>query len=209
MKPTNLPQIIESILFVAGEGVPLEAIAEKLNVSEKQIKEAIEFLRAGKYTETSGVQIITYKNKAQFATNPVYAEPVADVLNPIKERALTRAALETIAIIAYKQPVTRLQIEQIRGVNSDYAFQLLLSHRLIEVVGRKDVVGKPLLFGTTEEFLKRFQLQDVNDLPNYETLLESIKVINENTSDSMYNEFEILPVEDIEQEALLVQSNVE
>ena len=209
MKQPNLAQMIESILFVAGEGVPLEAIAEKLEVSDKQVKDAIVTLQSEKYTEKSGIQIITYKNKAQFATNPMYAEPVANVLNPIKERALTRAALETIAIIAYKQPVTRLQIEQIRGVNSDYAVQILLGHRLIEVVGRKDVVGKPLLFGTTEEFLKRFQLHDINDLPNYETLLESIKVINENVSDSLYNEFEILPVEDIEEEALLVQSNVE
>jgi len=209
MKQPNLAQMIESILFVAGEGVPLEAIAEKLEVSDKQVKDAIVTLQSEKYTEKSGIQIITYKNKAQFATNPIYAEPVANVLNPIKERALTRAALETIAIIAYKQPVTRLQIEQIRGVNSDYAVQILLGHRLIEVVGRKDVVGKPLLFGTTEEFLKRFQLHDINDLPNYETLLESIKVINENVSDSLYNEFEILPVEDIEEEALLVQSNVE
>ena len=209
MKQPNLAQIIESILFVAGEGVPIEAISEKLNVSDKQIKDAIEVLRNEKYNETSGIQIITYKNKAQFATNPVYAEPVADVLNPIKERALTRAALETVAIIAYKQPVTRLQIEQIRGVNSDYAVQLLLGHRLIEVVGRKDVVGKPLLFGTTEEFLKRFQLQDINDLPNYDSLLESIKVISENAGDSLYNEFEILPVDEMEQEVLMAQSNIE
>ncbi|MCL2540580.1 MAG: SMC-Scp complex subunit ScpB [Firmicutes bacterium] len=209
MKLPNLPQIIESILYVAGEGVPLSEIADKLETDIKKVNEAISLLQSEKYNETSGVQIILYKNKAQFATNPVYAEEVAAVLNPIKERALTRAALETIAIIAYKQPVTRLEIEQIRGVNSDYAVQLLLSHRMIEVVGRKDVVGKPLLFGTTEEFLKRFQLQDIDNLPNYETLLESIKVLNIDRGDALYNEFEILPVEDIEAEALLVQSNVE
>lgn len=114
------------------------------------------------------------------------------MLNPIRERDLSNAALETIAIIAYRQPVTRLDIEQIRGVNSEYTVQMLLKHNLIEVVGRKDAPGKPLEFGTTDEFLKRFQLESVSDLPDYETLLESIKVIGGGeTNKSIYNEFEI------------------
>lgn len=128
----------------------------------------------------------------QFASNPSYSDVIACVLNPIRERDLSNAALETIAIIAYRQPVTRLEIEQIRGVNSEYTVQMLLKNNLIEVVGRKEAVGKPLLFGTTDEFLKRFQLESISDLPDYETLLESIKVIGgENESKSIYNEFEI------------------
>ena len=109
---------------------------------------------------------------------------------------MSTAALETVAIVAYKQPVTRLEIEQIRGVNCDYAVQVLLKHNLIEVVGRKDVVGKPLLFGTTDMFLKRFQIESIEQLPDYEQLLASIKVLEEGNAAkpeevSLYNEFEL------------------
>ena len=117
--------------------------------------------------------------------------------------------METIAIIAYRQPVTRLEIEQIRGVNSEYTVQMLLKNNLIEVVGRKEAVGKPLLFGTTDEFLKRFQLESISDLPDYETLLESIKVIGgESESKSIYNEFEI-PDEEKGDDAELLPSEEE
>lgn len=188
----NLDEIIMSILFVAGQGVELEDIASKLNVSVDKVKSACEDLKK-KYSAPCGINIITYKNKVQLSSNPEYSDFIADVLNPIKEKALTKAALETMAIIAYKQPITRLEIESIRGVSSDYAVQVLLSHNLIEVVGRKDVVGKPLLFGTTEEFLKRFDLQSLDDLPNYESLLERIQIINVgNTTESMYNEYDLV-----------------
>ena len=196
----NLDEIIMSILFVAGQGVEMEDIASKLNVSVDKVKSAIENLKA-KYTAPCGITVITYKNKAQLSSNPEYSDFIADVLNPIKEKALTKAALETMAIIAYKQPITRLEIESIRGVSSDYAVQVLLSHNLIEVVGRKDVVGKPLLFGTTEEFLKRFDLQSLDDLPNYESLLERIQIINVgNTTESMYNEYDIDDTEEEQEE---------
>lgn len=187
----NLDEIVMSILFVAGQGVEIEDIASKLNVSVDRAKTAIESLKQ-KYVSPCGINVITYKNKVQLSSNPEYSDFIADVLNPIKEKALTKAALETMAIIAYKQPITRLEIESVRGVSSDYAIQVLLGHNLIEVVGRKDVVGKPLLFGTTEEFLKRFDLSSLEDLPNYETLLERIQILNVgNTTESMYNEYDI------------------
>ena len=187
----NLDEIIMSILFVAGQGVELEDIASKLNVSVDKVKASLANLKE-KYKAPCGIQVITYKTKAQLSSNPEYSDFIADVLNPIKERALSKNVLETMAIIAYKQPITRLEIESIRGVSSDYAVQMLLSHNLIEVVGRKDVVGKPLLFGTTEEFLKRFNLQNLDELPNYESLLERIQIINVgNTTDSMYNEYDL------------------
>lgn len=191
-KPVNnIDEIIMSILFVAGQGVEIKDIAQKLNASEDKVKKSIENLKK-KYCGDMGIHIITYKNKAQLTTNPEYSEMISDVLNPIKEKALSKATLETVAIIAYKQPITRLEIESIRGANSDYAVQVLLSYNLIEVVGRKDVVGKPLLFGTTDEFLKRFELQDINELPNYEALLERIAVINKgNEGDGIYNEYDI------------------
>ena len=187
----NLTNIIEGILFVAGNGVSREDIIEKLEITEKELNNAIAQLKE-KYADKSGVQVITYKNKVQMCSNPEYADAIQVVLNPIKERALTKTALETVAIIAYKQPITRLEIENIRGVSSDYAVQVLLQHNLIEVVGRKDVIGKPLLFGTTDEFLKRFQLESLDQLPKYEELLEQIQVLTTGMdSDALYNEFEI------------------
>lgn len=186
----KLPSIIEGIMFVAGTGVSINDIAEKLQVSVDEVKAAVYVLQK-KYNEDSGIQIITFKDKIQFCTNPEFADEISIVLNPIKERALTKTALETVAIIAYQQPITRLEIENIRGVGCDYAIQLLLTHNLIEVVGRKDVVGKPLLFGTTDEFLKRFELHSLDDLPKYDELMAQIKVLNENVSDSIYNEFDI------------------
>ena len=203
----NLPSIIEGILFVAGNGVEVDEIAEKLQIDKKELS-AVEELQQ-KYNETSGIQIISYKNKIQLCTNPEFADAISIVLNPIKERALTKTALETVAIIAYQQPITRLEIENIRGVGSDYAIQLLLSHNLIEVVGRKDVVGKPLLFGTTDEFLKRFELKSLEDLPKYEDLLEQIKVLNQGVENaSIYNEFEVVPLdEEGDLEADLLKQN--
>lgn len=193
---SQLPNIIESILFLAGNAVAIKDISEKLEITDDEVKEAIETLKNSKSPE-SGVKVITFKDKAQLTTNADYAEDVAAVLNPIKEKALTRAALETIAIIAYKQPITRQEIEDIRGVASDYAVQVLLTHNLIEVVGRKDAIGKPLMFGTTDEFLKRFELQSLEDLPNYEDLLEQVKQISGlNPRDTIYNEFEVQSIEE-------------
>lgn len=187
-----LDELLESILFVSGNGLKLSDIAEQLEVKTSDVNAAIKRLKE-KYSGKCGIHLITYNGKAQLASNPEHSDVVACVLNLIRERDLSSAALETIAIIAYRQPVTRIDIEQIRGVNSEYTVQMLLKNNLIEVVGRKDAPGKPLLFGTTDEFLKRFGLEKLSDLPDYETLLESIKVISgdEGGSRSIYNEFEI------------------
>lgn len=189
----KLPELVEGILFVAGQGVELKDIAEKLEVDIKQISKAIETLKEKHAND--GINIITYKNSAQMCSNSVYADDIATVLNPIREKQLTKAALETLAIIAYKQPITRLEIEQVRNVNSDYAMQVLTNFKLIEVVGRKDAVGKPLLYGTTDEFLKHFNLQDVDDLPDYNEILERIEIIHaeEKKGDSLYGSTEIIP----------------
>ena len=174
----NLIQIIESILFVAGEPVAFADIAEKLQLPEEEIARAVEFLKFQKENDSSGILLQIFNNKAQLCSNPQFAQKVAEVLNPIKEKSLTRAVLEAAAIIAYKQPITRLEVEQVRGVNSDYAINALIESNLIEIVGRKDAVGKPLLYGTTDEFLKRFNLTDIKELPDYNELLQRIKVIH-------------------------------
>lgn len=170
----NLKEVVFSILFVAGDGLEKSFIAEKLQISDKELEKAIDELKK-EYSGEKGIHIIEYKNKIQLASNPNHANYISDVLNPVREKSLTRAALETLAIIAYKQPITKLEIEDIRRVNSDYAVQILIDQNMIEVVGRKDAVGKPLLFGTTEDFLKRFNIKDVSSLPDYEELLERIK----------------------------------
>lgn len=185
-----LDEILESLLLVAGGGLKVSDIAEHLEIKVSDVNASIKRLKE-KYSSKCGVHLLTYNGKVQFASNPAYSDVIACVLNPIRERDLSNAALETIAIIAYRQPVTRLDIEQIRGVNSEYTVQMLLKNNLIEVVGRKDAPGKPLQFGTTDEFLKRFQLESISDLPDYDTLLESIKIISGESSKSIYNEFEI------------------
>ena len=119
-----------------------------------------------------------FNKKLQFATNPSYSNEVEAVLNPIKEKELTNAMLETLAIIAYKQPVTRLEVEEIRAVDCTYSVQNLVRLGLVEVVGRKETIGKPLLFATTDDFLKRFSISDVTDLPDYETLLQKLQEIS-------------------------------
>lgn len=185
----NLENVIESVLFVAGEPVPVSDLCFKFNVKQKEIEKAVEKLMQ-KYDGKSGIKLLSFNNKLQFSSNPDYVDFVSLVLNPIRQRNLTKATLETVAIIAYKQPITRLEIEEIRGVNSDYAINILLEHKLIEIVGRKDAVGKPALFGTTDEFLKRFDISSVSDLPDYDELLEKIQKIRENYSDSLFNRFE-------------------
>ncbi len=197
----DLKEIVLSILFVAGEGIEKDFIMQKLNLTDKELSKVIDELKK-EYDGDKGIHIITYKNKVQLASNPAYSEYISEVLNPIREKSLTRAALETLAIIAYKQPITKLEIEDIRRVNCDYAVQILVDQNMIEVVGRKDAVGKPLLFGTTENFLKRFNLSDLADLPDYEALLERIKVIEEGQdeqpqSDSLYNEFKLPEEEEL------------
>lgn len=185
----DLDKVLEGLLFLSGDGLDRGTIMEKLQITPKALDKAIEVLKK-RYDENCGINFITYKDKLQLCGNPKYADDVSLVLNPIRERQLSRATLEVMAIIAYKQPVTRLDVQDIRGLNSDYAIQTLLNYKLIEVVGRKDAIGKPLLFGTTDEFLRHFGINDIKDLPNYDDLMKDIQQI-ETENNHLYNEFEI------------------
>ena len=205
----NLDKIIQSILFVAGDGVEYFDIADKLGVTVEDVESANEKQKIELEDSKSGIQIITFNKKAQLCSNPDYADQVAEVLNPIKEKALTKAVMETAAIIAYKQPITRLEIEQVRGVNSDYAINNLLENKLIEVVGRKDAIGKPLVFGTTDEFLKRFSLNALADLPDYDELLDRIKVIKGPQNSALFDYSNINEDEETNKEEMVEEQNVE
>lgn len=185
----NLENIIESIVFVSGEPVLISDLCYKFDLKPKEIEDAVLKLNE-KYDEKSGIKLLCFNNKLQFSSNSNYVEYVTAVLNPIRQRNLTKATLETIGIVAYKQPITRMEIEEIRGVNSDYALNILLEHKLVQIVGHKETVGKPALFGTTDEFLKRFGISDLKELPDYNELLEKVEKIKENYSDSLFNRFE-------------------
>ncbi len=181
----TLANIIESLLFVSGDAVAIKDIAEKSNVTEKEILNAAKSLQE-KYGEDSGINLLIFNKKLQFCSNPKYADEVSAVLNPIKMRELSRSMLEVAAIIAYKQPVTRIDLEELRGSNSEFALQNLLKLGVIEVVGRKDTVGKPVLFGTTDEFLKRFQISSLDELPDYDELISKIALLRSPSNDSSY-----------------------
>ncbi len=188
----KIDYVLESLLFVSGEALKTEDIAAALDLQKSEIKAAVKRLKS-KYGGKCGIHLMEYNGKLQFGTNPAYKEEVATVLNPIKEKELSKATLETIAIIAYKQPVTKLEVESIRGVNCDYTMQTLINLGMIEVVGRKEAIGNPKLYGTTDEFLKRFQLESIDKLPDYDDLLRSIEELKNRhvESDSLYNQFEI------------------
>lgn len=187
----KLAQVIEGILFVAGEAVSESDITQKLEISNDKLEEAIETLQF-KYSSPSGIILKRFNKRLQLSTLGDYVDDISLVLNPIRERALSKSTIETLSIIAYKQPITRLEIEEIRGVSCDYAVNILMEHKLIEIVGKKDVVGKPVMFGTTDEFLKRFNLNSIDDLPDKESLLDRIKTIRSDSRDqSLYRQFDI------------------
>lgn len=181
----NLTNIIEALLLISGDAVAISDIAEKTNSTSQEVLSCAKELQQ-KYSGESGIHLLIFNKKLQFCSNPDYAEDVSAVLQPIKERELSRSMLEVAAIVAYKQPVTRIDIEYLRGKNSDFAIQNLLNIGVIEVTGRKNTVGKPVIFGTTDEFLKRFQISDLNELPDYDSLLEKISKLRGSGSDSAY-----------------------
>lgn len=173
----NLTNIIEGIVFASGEPVPVKFIMEKLGKTLKEINACVDELKE-KYNGDSGIQLLVFNGKLQFASNPKYKDPIAEVLIPIKEKEFTKTILECAAIIAYKQPITKPELEDIRRVNCDYAIKMLLDLQMIEPCGRKDAVGKPILYCTNDNFLKRFKLNSIAELPDYDELMAQIAELN-------------------------------
>lgn len=173
----NLTNIIEAIVFASGEAVPVKYIVEKLGCSLKEINQGVSELKE-KYCGACGIHLLTFNGKLQFATNPDYKAPVSDVLTPIKEKEFTKTILECAALIAYKQPITKPELEDIRQVSCDYAIHTLLELGMIVPCGRKDAIGKPILYATTDNFLKRFKLNSIDELPDYDELMAQIAELN-------------------------------
>jgi segregation and condensation protein B len=151
-------------------------LAKALDVPLYAVEEALEKLGA-RYQHSGAVQLIRIAGGYQLTTKPEYAEPVARFLRPQKQR-LSRSLLETLAIVAYRQPITLPEIDAIRGVQSDYSIRQLVEKRLIRDVGRKDAPGRPLLYGTTQQFLHTFNLEDISHLPAVEPHLTTISLVD-------------------------------
>jgi len=175
--------IIESLIFASEEPVSLDLIftaikgidGDDLDISKDEIENAIDEINL-KYTVADfPFNIVKVANGFSFATKPEYGKYVGYLSTERSKRRLSQAAIETLAIIAYKQPVTKPELEAIRGVNSDYILTTLLEKNLITIKGRAETIGRPLLYGTTEEFLKYFGLYQITDLPKPREIEEIMK----------------------------------
>ncbi len=157
---------VEAILFAKGEAVAVSEIAKGIEKSIEETKKICNDLKEIYNKEKRGLNIIAIEDKFQLCSNEVYFENIRKVIELPKKQELTEPLLETLAIIAFKQPITRTQIEEIRGVSSTFAVNKLLEYGLICEKGRLDFVGRPILFGTTEDFLKFYGINSIEELNN-------------------------------------------
>ena len=162
----NYKAIIEAILFTMGESVELEKISSAIDLDQKQTKKIIEELQK-EYEDSDdiGMSIIELDGAYQMCTKSEMYEYLIRIAKQPKKHVLTDVLLETLSIIAYKQPITKVEIEKIRGVSCDHAVNKLVEYNLVKELGRLDAPGRPLLFGTTEEFLRSFGVQSLDELP--------------------------------------------
>lgn len=158
--------VVEAVLFAMGQSVEIRQLAAALEQSEQQAEAAAERLKERYANEVCGMQIMRLDDSYQMCTRTGYYENLIRVAATPKKQVLTDVILETLAIIAYKQPVTKADIEKIRGVKSDHAVNRLIEYNLVYEAGRLDAPGRPALFATTEEFLRRFGVSSTVDLPD-------------------------------------------
>lgn len=164
----ELKAIVESILFVNEKPIPAEEIASALDLEKQEVISSIEQLRQEYQQRASGLCIVNVAGGYQMCTVPENAEWIKKVYKEKFKHRLSSASLEVLAIVAYRQPVTRLEIESIRGVNCDQVVRSLLGMGLIKIKGKKDVIGRPFLYGTTRKFLEYFGLNTIGELPTLE-----------------------------------------
>lgn len=160
--------IIESLLFVSGEPLKIKDISRIIGCSYDKTKDVINDMKSNYEEDDRGIEIMILNNSCQLVTKRKNSLYVQKLLNVNARQSLSNASLETLAIISYKQPITRIEIDEIRGVKSDSAVATLLQKNLIQESGRKDVVGRPILYSTTDEFLRYFGLSKLEDMPKME-----------------------------------------
>ena len=163
----NIKNVVEALIFSSGMPLAKKDIVDKLpELTSRKLDSIVTELKK-RYTGESGIVLLEFNGKLQFSSNPRYGEILAEILTPLRERQLSKTLLEVLATIAYQQPITRTELEEMRGspdgttTSCEYAITGLLKAGLIQVVGRKDTVGRPFLYGTTDEFLKKFQQMNI------------------------------------------------
>ena len=166
MEIDRLQGIVEAILFTVGDSIPINKIATTIGHDVATTRKIISQMKDRYENDNHGIMIIELEDSVQMCTKKETYEYLINMAKQPRRYVLTDVVLETLSIIAYRQPVTKLEIEKIRGVKSDHAVNKLVDFNLIQEVGRLDVPGRPMQFGTTEEFLKRFGVSSVDELPN-------------------------------------------
>ncbi|MZP41673.1 SMC-Scp complex subunit ScpB [Heliobacterium gestii] len=167
MFPNSMSRVIEALLFVSSDPLSVEALAEATGFAEEEVRELLAALKAEYDGQERGWQLEEVAGGFRLSTRAEFA-PYIERLLRAPQQGLSNAALETLSIIAYHQPVTRAEIEQIRGVKADRSLATLLGKNLIQEVGRKEALGRPILYGTTDSFLRHFGLRSMEDLPKLE-----------------------------------------
>ncbi|MCR5676259.1 MAG: SMC-Scp complex subunit ScpB [Lachnospiraceae bacterium] len=168
---------IEAILFAMGDSVETAVLGKALNETEIELRTQLEYLKEKYAAEDSGIALMELENSVQLCTKKEQYEVLIRVAKTPKKVSLTDSLLEVLSIIAYKQPITRMEVERIRGVNSDHAVNRLVELGFIQEIGRMDAPGKPLLFGTTEQFLRSFGVRSLEELPQMDAVqVEEFKV---------------------------------
>ena len=165
MSAENMTGQVEAILFASGEPMSLDRIAQELGVRTYAVEPVVEPLQKKYNTAESGVHLLQLGDSAQFCTNPAFIEPVRSALDLKRNTPLSQAAMEVLAVVAYNQPVTKAFVEQVRGVDCSGVVGSLVQKGLLEERGRLELPGRPLLYGTTENFLRCFQLGSIDQLP--------------------------------------------
>lgn len=164
-RKARMKSVIESLLFVTGEPLLLKDISANLELDEKIVSDILEDLAKDYLNEDRGILLISINGAYQLVTKKENSEYIQKLLKKNRRQSLSQASIESLAIIAYKQPITRIDIDEIRGVKSESALQKLVEKGLIKEVGRLEVPGRPILYGTTDEFLRQFGLKTLNELP--------------------------------------------
>ncbi len=168
---------IEAILFAVGNSVEIETIATALDASKEEVLEYIDDMQTEYAKKNRGIQIVRLENSVQLRTKDDYYDALIKVTNVPKKQTLSDSAYEVLSIVAYKQPVTRMDVEKVRGVNSDHIINRLVELSLIEEKGRLNAPGKPIVFGTTEQFLRSFGVASLEELPEMSNdMIEEFKV---------------------------------
>ena len=165
MKKTKKEAVMEAVLFSMGESVDISRLADVIEEDVNTTKELLKQMQARYERDDRGITLAWFEEAVQLCTKEDMYEYLVKIAKAPKKMTLTDTALETLSIIAYKQPVTRVEVERVRGVNCDHAINKLLEYDLITELGRMDAPGRPLLFGTTEQFLRCFGVRSLEELP--------------------------------------------